>query len=144
MVNTSVRFPVKGIGTTIAGAVILIALAGCGTGDGEGATSAPGVTQSPQTPAASGGVARSSEGTGLAEYIVLPGTGTYAIGTEAPFGGYQLSGQPPSQPAGCTWSIRNADGEASFEDQGSYVFLTDIHEAVTFVTEGCPDWEQFE
>lgn len=76
--------------------------------------------------------------------VVLPGTGSYAIGTEAPFGGYQLTGEPDEQPVGCTWSIQDADGAATFEDQGIYVFLTDIPEAVTFVTNGCPDWEQFE
>ena len=77
-------------------------------------------------------------------FIVLPGTGRYAIGTEAPLGGYQLHGEPDEQPAGCTWSIEDADGVAAFENQGQYVFLTDIKEAVTFVTDGCPEWEQFE
>lgn len=32
----------------------------------------------------------------------------------------------------------------AFADGGLYVFLTDIPEAVTFITDGCPDWEQFE
>jgi hypothetical protein len=76
--------------------------------------------------------------------VTLPGTGRYAIGTEAPFGSYQLKGEPDSQPEGCTWSIEDADGGATFADQGSYVFITDIKEAVTFVTNGCPDWEQYE
>jgi hypothetical protein len=35
-------------------------------------------------------------------------------------------------------------GGVTFENTGQYVFLTDIREAVTFVTTGCPDWEQFE
>lgn len=76
--------------------------------------------------------------------LVLAGTGSYAIGTEAPFGGYQISGEPTSQPDGCTWSIVDADGAVYTENQGSYAFLTDIPEAVTFITDGCPDWEQFE
>lgn len=76
--------------------------------------------------------------------VTLPGTGSYAIGSEAPFGGYQLTGEPAEQPDGCTWSIVGSDGAVAFENQGSYAFLTDIREAVTFVTNGCPDWEQFE
>lgn len=76
--------------------------------------------------------------------VVLPGTGSYAIGADAPYGGFQLHGEPDEQPAGCTWQILDGDGGVSFENQGSYVFLTDVPEAVTFVTDGCPDWEQFE
>ncbi len=76
--------------------------------------------------------------------LVLNGTGSYMIGTEAPYGGYQLSGEPASQPDGCTWSIVDADGVVYVENQGSYAFITDIPEAVTFNTDGCPDWEQFE
>ncbi|GEL94481.1 hypothetical protein [Cellulomonas composti] len=75
---------------------------------------------------------------------VVAGTGRYAIGTDLPYGGYQLHGEPAEQPAGCTWSIEDADGEVQFDDQGSYAFLTDVPEFVTFVTDGCPDWEQFE
>jgi hypothetical protein len=78
------------------------------------------------------------------DMLVLPGTGTYVIGVDIPYGGFQLMGEPTEQPAGCTWAILDADGAASFENQGSYVFITDIAEAVTFVTDGCPDWEQFE
>ena len=74
---------------------------------------------------------------------VLAGTGRYAIGADAPFGGYQLSGQPDALPAGCSWSIEGDDGAVVASDE-LYAFLTDIPEAVTFVTNGCPDWEQFE
>ncbi|WP_296195971.1 hypothetical protein [uncultured Microbacterium sp.] len=76
--------------------------------------------------------------------VILPGTGRYAIGTEAPYGGYELAGSPDSQPAGCTWSIQDADGAIQFENQGMFAFLTDVKENVTFVTDGCPDWEKFE
>jgi len=76
--------------------------------------------------------------------VVLPGSGSYAIGTEAPYGGYELSGGVLEQPAGCTWSIVDEDGAVTFADQGQIVFLTDIPEGVTFITNGCPDWQQFE
>jgi len=82
--------------------------------------------------------------TGGGELVVLSGTGSYAIPADIPYGGYQLHGEPDEQPVGCTWAILDADGQASFADQGSYVFITDIPEAVTFETDGCPDWEQFE
>lgn len=81
---------------------------------------------------------------GAAPAVVVPGTGSYTIGDEIPYGGFQLHGEPAEQPAGCTWAILDADGGVSFHDQGSYVFLTDVPEAVTFETHGCPDWEQFE
>jgi hypothetical protein len=76
--------------------------------------------------------------------FTLAGTGEFAIGTDAPYGGYQIIGEPDSLPEGCTWSIQDADGEVQFENQGIYAFLTDVPENVTFVTEGCPGWEKFE
>ena len=76
--------------------------------------------------------------------VTLPGTGSYAIGTDIPYGGFQLLGEPSSQPDGCTWSIVDEDGAVFVENHGPYVFITDIPEAVTFITDGCPDWEQFE
>ncbi len=78
------------------------------------------------------------------DLVVLSGTGSYVIGVDIPYGGFQLMGEPDEQPAGCTWAILDGDGGVSFENQGSYVFITDIPEAVTFQTDGCPDWEQFE
>lgn len=78
------------------------------------------------------------------DFVVIAGTGRYAVGTDIPFGGYQISGEPASQPDGCTWSIEDADGVVAFENQGSYAFLTDIPEGSVFVTNGCPEWEQFE
>ncbi len=74
----------------------------------------------------------------------LSGTGSYSIPDQAPLGGYELDGDPGTLPDGCTWQILDADGGVYVEDQGAYVFLTDIPEAVTFVTDGCPDWVQFE
>jgi hypothetical protein len=91
-----------------------------------------------------GGVAQGGDTPGGEPGLTVPGTGTFAIGTEVPFGGYQLQGEPDSQPDGCSWQILDEDGKVSFENQGVYVFLTDVPEAVTFVTDGCPDWEQFE
>jgi len=86
----------------------------------------------------------SEETTENADFVTVSGTGSYLIGTEIPLGGFQLKGEPDEQPAGCTWQILDADGGVTFENTGQYVFLTDIREAVTFVTTGCPDWEQFE
>lgn len=113
------------------------AITGCNTtqsGPGGADGGDTSSTDSGDSPASSGDV----------KGAVLPGTGKYEIGTEAPYGGYRLSGEPEGQPAGCTYSIQDADGEPTFENLGSYVFLTDIKEAVTFVTDGCPDWVQFE
>lgn len=97
-------------------------------------------------PAASAGGGTSSEDTGGDDgtAVTLPGTGKYVIGKDAPFGGYQLVGEPDAQPAGCTWSIQDADGTVNTENQGIYVFLEDVKESVTFVTDGCPDWQKFE
>lgn len=114
-------------------ALLAASLAGCAPG---AASSGSGGSDS-----GSAGDSSGSEGTGA---VVVSGTGTYAIGDEVPYGGFQLQGEPAEQPEGCTWAILDADGGVSFHDQGSYVFLTDIPEAVTFETNGCPDWEQFE
>ncbi len=75
--------------------------------------------------------------------VTVSGTGTYAIPDQIPYGGYQLVGDPGVLPDGCTWSISGSDGVVA-ESQGAYVFITDIDEADTFTTDGCPDWEQFE
>jgi hypothetical protein len=108
-------------------AVLAVGLTGCaGTGTGAGSTGGGEDTPGGGSP------------------LVVSGTGSYVIGEDIPYGGFQLHGEPDEQPAGCTWSILDADGGISFHDQGSYVFLTDVPEAVTFVTAGCPDWEQFE
>jgi hypothetical protein len=111
--------------------LVAASLAGCATGTAGGG---------------SGSGAAGADGSGAAggTAVVVPGTGTYVIGDEIPYGGFQLQGEPDEQPAGCTWAVLDADGGVSFHDQGSYVFLTDVPEAVTFETNGCPQWEQFE
>ncbi len=114
-------------------AFFAVALAGCGA---PSATDTGSDTETgPDTEQSDGG---SFEG------VTLSGDGSYSIPDQMPYGGYQLEGEPDEQPAGCTWSIQDADGDISFENTGQYVFVTDIPEAVTFVTAGCPDWQQFE
>lgn len=85
-----------------------------------------------------------TDDSGATSGVVVSGTGTYLIGQDLPYGGYQLSGEPVEQPAGCTWAILDGDGAVLYADQGSYAFLEDVPEYVTFQTSGCPDWEQFE
>lgn len=116
--------------------LLMAALAGCAPDGG---------TDAPATDSGAGSTTEESMEDAPADtgMVVLPGTGSYAIGTEAPYGGYELA-DVLEQPAGCTWSIVDEDGVAAFADQGTIVFLTDIPEGVTFVTNGCPDWQQFE
>ena len=76
--------------------------------------------------------------------FTVSGTGSYTIPDQVPFGSYQLVGDPGSLPDGCTWSITDDDDEIVAESQGAYVFITDVDEASTFTTDGCPDWELFE
>lgn len=136
--------PAKFLTAVLTSAAIALALSACDTGsEKDSATSEGAVTAATAEPTAGDEATMSSDGASSG-FVVLPGTGSYVIGTDAPYGGYQLHGEPSEQPQGCTWSIEDADGNATFENQGQYVFLTDIKEAVTFVTEGCPDWEQFE
>lgn len=119
-----------------AAALLLAALTACAP---EAATETPATDSSESSEEAT-----TDDTSTDSAFVTLPGTGSYAIGTEAPYGGYQLVGEPDAVPAGCTWSIVDADGAVAFADEGLYVFLTDIPEAVTFITDGCPDWEQFE
>ena len=136
--------PVERLVAALSGLAMLIALTACDPG-----STPESVSSSESMPAASDAAAPSddtqqSSETPTKNFVVLPGTGRYTIGIEAPLGGYQLHGEPDEQPAGCTWSIEDADGVAACENQGQYVFLTDNKEAVTFVTDGCPDCEQFQ
>ncbi len=139
---SSVTFARAAAGLAL-GAALAIALTACG-GSGDPDQVEPGATTSDaaSTPDAEA----TDDGTDGGDFagVTLPGTGSYAIGTDIPYGGFQLKGEPASQPDGCTWSIVDEDGAAAFENQGSYVFITDIPEAVTFITDGCPEWEQFE
>lgn len=118
------------------GAAVILGVAACAPTTSEPDAGTGSTDESAQT--------ETDTGEAASDMVVLPGTGTYVIGVDIPYGGFQLMGEPAEQPAGCTWAILDADGAASFENQGSYVFITDIAEAVTFVTDGCPDWEQFE
>lgn len=81
---------------------------------------------------------------GASDKVTLAGTGRYTVGADAPYGSYELQGEPDAQPAGCTWSIEDPSGDVLAADQGTFVFLTDVQEAAFFVTSGCPAWEQFE
>lgn len=123
---------------------LAVTLSGCSptapTGEGAGTS----VEEPDATAEDTGDEVEDAGDDGSGEFVVVAGTGRYAVGTDIPFGGYQLSGEPASQPDGCTWSIQDADGAVAFENQGSYAFLTDIPEGSVFVTDGCPDWEQFE
>lgn len=75
--------------------------------------------------------------------VTIPGSGSYAIPDDIPYGSYQLVGDPGVLPDGCTWSITGDSGTVA-DSNGAYVFITEIDEADTFTTNGCPDWEQFE
>jgi len=141
---TTTRFAPRILAIAATGALVL-ALAGCG---GDDAPADPGGsdtatdTSSPEPEdTATDDAATDTDSPAGATF---PGDGEYAIGTDIPYGGFQLLGEPAEQPAGCTWEIQDDTGAAIFENQGPYVFLTDIPEAVTFVTVGCPEWEQFE
>lgn len=136
--------PMGRVTVALGGLALVLAVTACDPGStAESPSSSDMMPSESDTQAGSPDAHVSPDATG-GEFIVLPGTGRYVIGTEAPLGGYQLHGEPDAQPPGCTWSIEEADGVAAFENQGQYVFLTDIKEAVTFVTDGCSDREQFE
>ncbi len=116
-----------------AGTALALGLAGC----------------TPSAPAAPDEALGSSDDTGAVEEdsgsfvgVVLPGTGTYAVPAEAPIGGYELPNNQDAQPEGCTWRLLDDDGTVMFENNGPFVFLTDV--TPIFETTGCPDWVQFE
>lgn len=112
-------------------ALVAVALAGC---DSTPATD-PGANPGGDT----GSGTEQSGG----DLVTLSGDGSYLIPDEMPYGDYQLVGEPASQRDGCTWSIQDADGAVVAENTGIYVFITEIDEASTFTTAGCPDWEQY-
>lgn len=119
----------------VAAALLVIALAACApttpdTDSGTGTGTESDDTTSEETETETGGM------------LVLPGTGEYQSGDTMPIGGYQLLGEPDEQPAGCSWSLYAENGDVLAENQGIYVFITDV--TGKFVTTGCPDWEQFE
>lgn len=72
----------------------------------------------------------------------LPGTGVYSTPDQAPIGSYELPDNQDGQPDGCTWTLSDADGNVLGENQGSFIFITDV--TAQFTTNGCPDWVQYE
>jgi hypothetical protein len=134
----------KGLATALTCLSLVVALSACDAGPSKDSDDADEAKPTVAATEESGVDAPTPTEVAVGDFVVLPGTGTYAIGADAPYGGYQLHGEPDEQPPGCTWQILDGDGGVSFENTGQYVWLTDIHEAVTFVTDGCPDWEQFE
>lgn len=121
---------------------ILAIAAFCLTGCGASGDDAVEPNKEASTAADAGASAGGDEGSGGAEASegAISGTGTFVIGSDIAYGDYQLVGET-TQPDGCTWQILQADGSVFVENQGAYVFITDVPEAVTFVTEGCPGWE---
>jgi len=82
----------------------------------------------------------STDDEGGFEGVTVPGTGDYTLPDDMPIGGYEFANEE-SQPDGCTWTIYVGDSVLS-ENTGSLVFITDV--TTRFVTDGCPDWVQFE
>ena len=123
-------------------AALALGLSGCG-GAGDPDNVEPGGTTTEATSTPDAG-ATDEATTGGFVGVTVPGTGSYAIGTDIPYGGFEFADGVLEQPDGCTWAIVDEDGVAVFENQGQIVFITDIPEAVTFITAGCPDWVQFE
>jgi hypothetical protein len=71
----------------------------------------------------------------------VSGTGDYALPADMPIGGYELPDNQDGQPDGCTWAVYVGD-DILGENNGPFVFITDV--TTRFVTDGCPDWVQFE
>ena len=72
--------------------------------------------------------------------VTVSGTGDYTLPDDMPIGGYEFA-DADTQPDGCTWTIYVGDSVLS-ENTGALVFVTDV--TTRFVTDGCPDWVQFE
>lgn len=68
----------------------------------------------------------------------IAGTGDYVVPDDIALGGYEL---PDTQPDGCTWTLYQDEAVVA-ENQGGTVFITEV--TTRFVTDGCPDWVQFE
>lgn len=73
--------------------------------------------------------------------VTIPGTGDYALPADMPIGGYELPDNQDGLPDGCSWTIYVGD-DVLAESNGPFLFITDV--TTRFVTEGCPDWVQFE
>jgi hypothetical protein len=75
--------------------------------------------------------------------VTLAGTGDYTVPDQAPIGGYELPEFQDGLPDGCTWTTYEDENVlGNGVDNGQFVFLTDV--TTRFVTDGCPDWVQFE
>lgn len=120
------------LATTAATALLALSLLGCAptTATTDTGTDSGTDSGSESTDADSGSL------------VTLSGTGDYAVPADMPIGGYQILGEPASQPDGCTWTIFDSNGEVLATDQGVYVFITDV--TARFTTDGCGEWEQFE
>lgn len=121
-------------------ALLTLALAGCAPaaesgsgGDGSGDTSSEGTTTD-----GNAYTDDTSDGT----LVTISGTGDYTVPVTAPYGSYELQGNPDSQPDGCSWAVLDKNGEIVAQDQGTFVSLTDV--ITQFTTSGCPDWVQYE
>jgi len=119
-------------------ALLAIALTGCATG--------PATDTGTDTGTESGDTTEESTETETGGFVgvTLPGTGDYVVPDQAPIGGYELPDYQDGLPDGCTWMtyLDNGDVFGDGETNGQFVFITDVH--VRFVTDGCPDWVQFE
>lgn len=118
-----------------AASVLLLALAGCTT---PAATGTDGTDSGTDSDTSTEETTESGSSAG----VTLPGTGEYTIPDQAPIGGYELPENQDGLPEGCTWQLYLTSGELFVENQGSFVFFTDV--TGKFVTNGCPDWVQFE
>ncbi len=125
-----------------AGIIVLTALALSACGTGTPPPTSPDEAEEPSSAAQT--PADGEEDADAASEVTVSGTGVYKIGDDIPYGGFQMHGEPAPVPDGCTWSIQDESGVVVVENQGAYAFLTDVPEYVTFHTDGCPEWEQFE
>ena len=117
-------------------ALLLMVLAGCAP------TASTGTPDAPDSSDSGSG----SGGDSDAGFVgaTLPGSGDYVVPDQAPYGGYELPDYQDGLPDGCTWQTYDKNGTlfGDSETNGQFIFITDVH--VRFVTDGCPDWVQFE
>lgn len=120
----------RSLAALAATALLALTLAGC-------ATEPTTVDEAP--PAIPG---QTTEQGDLPSLVTLPGDGTYLVPDQAPYGSYQIVGEPDTQPEGCAWTLFDASGAELASDNGIYVFLEDT--VAKFTTSGCGQWEQYE
>jgi hypothetical protein len=120
----------RSLAAVAATALLALALVGCASEtdtDEEPPAAVPGQT---------------TEQGDLPSLVTLPGDGTYLVPDQAPYGSYQIVGEPDSQPDGCTWTLFDSNGAELASDNGVYVFIEDT--VAKFTTTGCGEWEQYE